>query len=141
VNDSADIDASARLDQAPGQRDMGTPELFAIRVTGFVMEHTDQIDDGIAARKESCQRGAVMQIRLDDFNRWQEFQIPTVLTAPRGHNDVTALRHKAGHEMTTDEPRSTKHNNSFVAHGVFILKFEMSGFYGASPGTAALGAT
>jgi hypothetical protein len=41
VDDSADIDASARLDQAPGQRDMGTRELFAIRVTGLVMEHTD----------------------------------------------------------------------------------------------------
>jgi hypothetical protein len=141
VDDSADIDASAGLDQAPRQRDMGTRELLAIRVTGLVVEHTDQIDDGITARQESRQRRAVMQIRLNDFNRWQEFQIPTVLTAPRRHNHVTALCHKARHEMTTDEPRSTKHNNSFVAHGVFTLKFEIPGFYGASPGTAALGAT
>jgi hypothetical protein len=141
MNNSADIDAPTGLDQSPGQRHMGTRELFAVRVTGFVMKHTDQIDDGIAARQQSRQRRAVMQIRLNDFNGWQEFQIPTVLTAPSGHNHMTALRHEACHKMTTDEPRSTKHNNLFVAHGVFILKFEMSEFYGASPGTAALGAT
>jgi hypothetical protein len=141
MNDSADVGASTGLDQAPGQRDMSPSKVFAIRLTGLVMEHTDQIDDGVAARQQSRQRRAVMQIRLNDFNRWQEFQISSVLTAPRWHNHVTALRHEACHEMTTDKPRSTKHNNAFVAHGVFILKFEISGFYGASPGTAALGAT
>jgi hypothetical protein len=141
VDDSADVGASARLDKAPGQRDMGPRKVFAIRLTGLVMEHTNQIDNGVTARKESGQRRAVMQIRLNDFNRRQEFQISTVLTAPRGHNHVTALRDKPGYKMATDKPRSTKHNNAFVAHGVFILKFEISGFYGASPGTAALGAT
>jgi hypothetical protein len=141
MDDSANVDASAGLDQSPGERDMGPRKVFAIRLTRLVMKHTDQIDDRIIARKDSGQRRAVMQIRFNDFNRWQEFQISTVLNAPRGYNHMTALRHKAGHEMTTDKSRSTKHNNAFVAHGVFILKFEISGFYGASPGTAALGAT
>jgi hypothetical protein len=141
VNDSANVGASAGLDQAPGQCDMGPCKVFAIRLTGLVVEHTNQIDNGIIARKESGQRRTVMQIRLNDFNRWQEFQIATVLTAPGWHDHVTALLHKPGHEMATDKSRSTKHNNAFVAHGVFILKFEISGFYGASPGTAALGAT
>jgi len=141
MDDTANVDASAGLDQSPGQRHMGTRKMFAIRFARLVVKQTDQINDGVTARKESRQRSAVVQIRLNDFNRWQKFQIPTVLTASGRNDHMTALRYKASHEMSTNEPRSTKHNNSFVAHGVFILKFEMSEFYGASPGTAALGAT
>lgn len=89
----------------------------ALELCLAALQDADQVDHRMLTRKQTLQRGVIVDIRLHHFTGRQQNQVLGAVTPPRRHDHAAAARNERVDDVAADEAGAAKDEDVAVAHG------------------------